>query len=115
MGCFPHEVLMRGNSAQIQELFIFMELEPFGPQAMNLNFGLITSMLANIFKKKGAKTMRPEEMSLGDFSKGKDKKKMSSKVMSGVLKNIVKTFGGEVIDKVERAKRVAQRLARGKE
>ena len=30
------------------------------------------------------------------------------------LKNVVMAFGGEVIDKVERAKRVAQRLARGK-
>ena len=72
MGCTVSELLARISAKELTEWLAFDQLEPFGPRAVNLNAGIVTSGYLNCHKKKGTKQIRPNEMALGDFETGDD-------------------------------------------
>lgn len=73
------------SSAQIAEWIAYYNLEPFGFESDWLQTGVITSMIANVNRKKGAKPAMPE-----DFipNKRKVQKRQSVAEQRGILKSI---------------------------
>jgi hypothetical protein len=67
---------------------VYWELEPFGPQAENLNFGTLASLLYNVNRGKGHPARSPAEMALGDYEM--PKKKQTGNELLAAFKNIVK-------------------------
>ena len=54
------------GSAELSEWIAFYELEPFGPRRDNYHAGMISSVLANIHRAKGAKAISPSDFMLED-------------------------------------------------
>lgn len=69
----------------------YAELEPFGAMADNLNFGILVSLLQNIYRAKGAKVVKPTEVALGDFTE--DARAQSPEMMKEML---LAAFGTKV-------------------
>jgi hypothetical protein len=73
----------------------FYSLEPWGEQRGDLRTGILASVVANMFRKKGRRALQPR-----DFMPKFDKpRKMSPDEVSNKLKSIVaahqQMFGGE--------------------
>ena len=97
MGCTVAELLDRISARELSEWLAYEQLEPFGPRATNLNFGLIASSVLNCHLKKSSDTIRPEQMALGDFDERKhpEEKVQSVEQQKHVLLNIARIFGAK--------------------
>ena len=77
-------MLLRTDSRELTEWYIFGTLEPFGPQAANLNAGLVASIVANVNRGKDSKVYEPSDFALGEF----EKEEQSVEEMAELLRQI---------------------------
>jgi hypothetical protein len=86
---------------------IYETLEPFGPQAVNLNAGLVASIIANVNRGKDSKVFEAKEFALGDFYE--EPVVMSQEEINEAVKLIAVSFGAKKkVDKkpkIERKKK----------
>lgn len=53
-------------SSEFTEWKAYYRLEPFGPERDNLHSGMIASILANVYRKKGAKAFTTDDFMYRD-------------------------------------------------
>lgn len=56
------EMLGRMSSAEFTQWTAFAELEPFGEEREDVRFGLLICAVLNLFRGKGKKPLRPEDV-----------------------------------------------------
>lgn len=95
MGCTVRELLHKIDARELVEWGIYYELEPFGPNVNNLNAGLVASIMANVYSKKGAKTIKPEDIAFGDF--GKEMAKQTPEDHKVMVEMLAQAFNAKVI------------------
>lgn len=84
------ELLARISSKELTEWMAFYRLEPFGSDTQYLGPAINTAMLANIHKKKGAKSAE-----VGDFMPDfRRKERQSIDEMIGLVAAYNAAFGG---------------------
>lgn len=76
------------SSQEMEEWQVYFKLEPFGPWALNLNFGKLMALLRNMNRKKGTEPSKPTEFAIGDFST--PKKKQNPQDIMNVLFSMVR-------------------------
>jgi len=57
------------TAKDLREWEVYYELEPFGPPAMNLNFGRLLALFMNLYRGKGTSSVDAESVAFGDFAK----------------------------------------------
>ena len=84
LGCasVDKELLPRLDSRELSEWMVYAELEPFGPQAVNLNSATIASILYNANRPKHSRAKSVIEIALGDFSGEKEKQTQEELVIA---------------------------------
>ena len=97
MGCTVAELLDRISAKELTEWMAYDQLEPFGPLAVNLNAGLIASSYMNCHLKKGAKTLRPDQVAIGEFgnSEKDEMKPQSVEQQKRKVFDIARAFGAK--------------------
>lgn len=55
------ELLGRISSRELSEWQAYFETDPFGEERADLRAGIIAAIIANIYRKKGAKPFKPSD------------------------------------------------------
>lgn len=94
---YPHPdyLLKYLTSRQITEWFAYYKIEPFGPHAEEMRFGIIGALLVNFFTRKPNKVADPRNYTLSLAPKVRTTPEV------GLVDKLVTFFGKNAIPKSE--------------
>lgn len=84
----------------------FYSLEPFGPQAVNLNAGIVASVIANVNKGKDASPFEPHQLSQGDFRETPGQEVLSNEEMTTRVMDLAAALGAVRVKKKDKPVKV---------
>lgn len=94
-GMTVDEMLARMSSKEFTRWQIFYGFEPFGFEADFLGHGTVAAAIYNVNRKKGAKSVKPEDF----IPKRKNKEQQTADEMVGIAEMLNAAHGGEDLRK----------------
>ena len=93
---FPHPDYLRKllTSKQIEEWIAYHGIEPFGPHAEELRFGVLGATIASVYSSKKSKTPKPIDFTVSMRSEKEKKEPRYNKELPSQLKEM---FGANAI------------------